>query len=248
MNYELKDKSAIVTGGGRGIGREIALALASAGANVVLVDVDENTLNQTAKEIEAKGVKALTVKADVTSATDTERVADETFKAFGRIDILVNNAGITRDNLIMRMKEEEWDKVLAINLKGTFNCTKAVSRYMFKARMGWIVNIASVIGISGNVGQANYAASKAGVIALTKSSAKEFAPRNINVNAIAPGFIQTAMTEVFSEEIKNKMMERIPLQRLGTVQDVANAVLFFVSDSASYITGQVLVVDGGMVM
>ncbi|MBI4713146.1 MAG: 3-oxoacyl-[acyl-carrier-protein] reductase [Planctomycetes bacterium] len=244
----LKDKVAIVTGSGRGIGREIALKLASGGCNITLVDVDENTLSQTAKDIEVKGVKVLTVKADVTSVVDTERIADETVKSFGKIDILVNNAGITRDNLIMRMKEDEWDRVLAINLKGTFNCTKAVSRYMMKERSGRIVNIASVIGIGGNVGQANYAASKAGVIAFTKSAAKEFAPRNINVNAIAPGFIQTAMTEVLKDDIKAKMMERIPLQRLGTVQDVANAVMFFVSEESNYITGQTLVVDGGMIM
>ncbi|MFH1227074.1 MAG: 3-oxoacyl-[acyl-carrier-protein] reductase [Planctomycetota bacterium] len=248
MSYELKDKTAIVTGGGRGIGREIALALAGQGANLVLVDVDETTLNQTAADIQSKGVKALPIKADVTSAADAERVADEAAKTLGRIDILVNNAGITRDNLIMRMKEDEWDRVIAINLKGTFNFTKAVSRYMMKARSGRIVNIASIIGIGGNAGQANYAASKGGVIALTKSAAKEFASRNINVNAVAPGFIQTAMTEVLNDEVKNKMMERIPLQRLGTTKDVANAVLFLVSDASSYITGQVLVVDGGMVM
>lgn len=244
----LKDKVAIVTGGGRGIGREIALALAAQGANLVLVDVDETTLNQTAKDIQTKGVKALGIKADVTSVADADRVADEAAKTLGRIDILVNNAGITRDNLIMRMKEDEWDRVLAINLKGTFNFTKAVSRYMMKARSGRIVNIASVIGIGGNAGQANYAASKGGVIALTKSAAKEFAPRNINVNAVAPGFIQTAMTEVLNDDVKNKMMERIPLQRLGTTKDVADAVLFLVSDASSYITGQVLVVDGGMIM
>ena len=254
----LKDKVAIVTGGGRGIGREIALALAAQGANLVLVDVDEATLTQTAKDIQAKGVpagggsasggKAIWFKCDVSNSVEVEKVADDINKQLGRIDILVNNAGITRDNLIMRMKEDEWDRVLAINLKGTFNFTKAVSRYMMKVRSGRIVNIASVIGIGGNVGQANYAASKGGVIALTKSAAKEFAPRNINVNAVAPGFIQTAMTEVLNDEVKNKMMERIPLQRLGTTKDVADAVLFLVSDASSYITGQVLVVDGGMLM
>ena len=248
MNYELKDKVALITGAGRGIGREIALNMASEGCHVAIVDVDENTLKATAAEIQAKGVKSLGLKADVCSSSEVEKVVDDVNKQLGRIDILVNNAGITRDNLIMRMKDEEWDKVIAINLKGTFNFTKAVCRYMFKQRSGKIVNIASVIGIGGNVGQANYAASKAGVIALTKSSAKEFAPRNINVNAIAPGFIQTAMTEVLSEEVKNKMNERIPLQRLGTVEDVANAVLFLSSEKSNYITGQVLVVDGGMLM
>jgi len=244
----LKDKVGIVTGGGRGIGREIALTLAREGTNIVLVDVDENTLSQTAKEIENIGVKVMTSRTDVTNMADTEKLADEVNNKFGRIDILVNNAGITRDNLIMRMKEDEWDKVLSINLKGTFNCTKAVSRYMLKQRNGKIVNIASIIGIGGNAGQANYAASKAGVIALTKSAAKEFASRNINANAIAPGFIQTAMTDVLKEEVKQKMLERIPLARLGTARDVANAVLFLVSPAADYITGQTLVVDGGMVM
>lgn len=244
----LKDKVAIVTGGGRGIGREIALALAKEGAQIALVDIDENTLQETAKDIEALNVKAITIKADVSKPVDTERIAEETIKAFNRIDILVNNAGITRDNLIMRMKEEEWDKVLAINLKGTFNCTKAVVRYMMKERSGKIINIASIIGLGGNAGQANYAASKAGVIALTKSAAKEFASRNINVNAVAPGFIQTAMTDVLSGEVKGKMQERIPLGRLGTPQDVASAVLFLAGDAANYITGQTIVVDGGMVM
>lgn len=248
MDYGLKNKVALVTGAGRGIGREIALALASEGCHIVLVDVDEATLKATATDIEAKNVKAMGVKADISNATEVEKLFDDAFKAMGSIDILVNNAGITRDNLIMRMKEEEWDRVLSINLKGTFNCTKAVSRYMLKQRSGKIINIASIIGIGGNAGQANYAASKAGVIALTKSSAKEFASRNINVNAIAPGFIQTAMTEVLNEEVKKKMSERIPLARLGAVQDVADAVLFFASDKSNYITGQVLVVDGGMVM
>ncbi|MDI6733331.1 MAG: 3-oxoacyl-[acyl-carrier-protein] reductase [Planctomycetota bacterium] len=248
MNYGLKDKVALITGAGRGIGREIALALADEGCHIALVDVDENTLNQTASDIKSKDVKALALKADVSNSTEVEKVVDETYKMLGAIDILVNNAGITRDNLIMRMKDEEWDKVIAINLKGTFNFTKAVSRYMLKQRSGKIINIASVIGIGGNIGQANYSASKAGVIALTKSSAKEFATRNINVNAIAPGFIQTAMTEVINEEVKKKMLERIPLQRLGTVRDIADVVLFLASDKSSYITGQVIVVDGGMVM
>jgi 3-oxoacyl-[acyl-carrier protein] reductase len=248
MDYGLKDKVALITGAGRGIGREIALALAAEGCHIALIDVDENTLNATSAEIKAKNVKALPLKADVSNSAQVEQIVDEVYKAFNKIDILVNNAGITRDNLIMRMKEEEWDKVININLKGTFNFTKAVSRYMFKQRAGKIVNIASIIGIGGNAGQANYAASKAGVIALTKSSAKEFSSRNINVNAIAPGFIQTAMTEVLNEEVKKKMSERIPLNRLGTVQDIADAVLFFASDKSNYITGQVLIVDGGMLM
>lgn len=248
MDYGLKNKVALITGSGRGIGREIALALATEGCHIVLVDVDENSLNATKADIEAKGVKAITIKADISNYAEVEKMMDDAVKSFNAIDILVNNAGITRDNLIMRMKEEEWDRVISINLKGTFNCTKAISRYLIKQRSGKIINIASVIGIGGNIGQANYAASKAGVIALTKSAAKEFASRNINVNAIAPGFIQTAMTEVLNEEVKKKMTERIPLQRLGTVLDVANAVLFFASDKSTYITGQVMVVDGGMVM
>jgi len=244
----LKDKVAIITGGGRGIGKEIALTLAEAGANIVLVDVDEKTLEETSNEISGKGVQTLTVKTDVSNLAETEKLADQVNEKFGKIDILVNNAGITRDNLIIRMREEEWDKVLAINLKGTFNCTRAVSRYMIKQRSGKIVNIASIIGIGGNIGQANYAASKAGIIAFTKSAAKEFASRNINVNAIAPGFIQTVMTEVLKEEVKQKMLERIPLGRLGSPRDVANLVLFLVSDAANYITGQTIVIDGGMVM
>jgi 3-oxoacyl-[acyl-carrier protein] reductase len=248
MDYGLKDKVALITGAGRGIGKQIALSLADEGCNIALIDVDENTVKATGAEVHAKGVKTFSLKADVSSSAEVEKVVDEVHKNFGRLDILVNNAGITRDNLIMRMKNEEWDKVLSINLKGTFNFTRAVSRYMLKQRSGKIVNIASVIGIGGNIGQANYAASKAGVIALTKSAAKEFASRNINVNAIAPGFIQTAMTEVLNDEIKQKMQERIPLQRLGTVEDIADAVLFLSSDKSNYITGQVLVIDGGMVM
>jgi len=244
----LKNKSAIVTGGGRGIGKEIALLLAENGADIALADVDEKTLEEAVKDIIAKGVKAFPFKVDVSNSSDTEKLADQVFEKFGKIDILVNNAGITRDNLIMRMREDEWDKVIAINLKGTFNCTKAVSRYMIKQRSGKIVNIASVIGIVGNFGQANYSASKAGVIALTKSSAREFASRNINVNAVAPGFIQTAMTDALKEDIRKKMLETIPLARLGTPKDVANAVLFLATDASSYITGQTIVIDGGMVM
>ncbi|MFH0888123.1 MAG: 3-oxoacyl-[acyl-carrier-protein] reductase [Planctomycetota bacterium] len=248
MEYGLKNKVALVTGSGRGIGREIALSLATEGCHIILFDVDENTLKDTTSEIQTKGVKALAKKVDISNSVEVENVIEEVCKTFPAIDILVNNAGITRDNLIMRMKDEEWDRVLNINLKGTFNCTKAVCRYMFKQRSGKIINIASVIGIGGNIGQANYAASKAGVIALTKTSAKEFASRNINVNAIAPGFIQTPMTDVLNEEIKKRMTEHIPLQRLGTVKDVADAVLFFASDKSSYVTGQVLIVDGGMLM
>ena len=244
----LKGKNAIVTGAGRGIGKEIALALANDGANIILVDVDEKTLEETSKEITAKGVKTLTAKIDVCNTTETEKLADQVIEKFGTIDILVNNAGITRDNLIMRMKEEEWDKVIAINLKGTFNFIRAVSRYMMKQRAGKIVNIASIIGIGGNFGQANYAASKAGVIALTKSAAKEFATRNINVNAVATGFIQTAMTDALRDDIRKQMIEKIPMGRIGTPADVANAVLFLSGEASNYITGQTIIVDGGTVM
>lgn len=245
---QLKDKVALVTGSGRGIGKEIALALAKAGAHIVLVDVDETTLAETAIEITSVGVQVLTVKADISSFTETEKLLGEVMVKFGKVDILVNNAGITRDNLLLRMREKDWDMVLAINLKGTFNCTRAAARHMLKQRSGKIVNIASIIGLSGNAGQANYAASKAGVIAFTKSTAKEFASRNINVNAVAPGFIQTAMTDALKEEVRKAMQERIPLGRFGTPRDVANAVLFLISDAADYITGQTIVVDGGMVM
>jgi 3-oxoacyl-[acyl-carrier protein] reductase len=245
---QLKNKSAIVTGGGRGIGKEIALLLAENGADIALADVDEKTLEETSRDITAKGVKAFSFEVDVSNSADTEKMADQVFEKFGKIDILVNNAGITRDNLIMRMRDDEWDKVIAINLKGTFNCTKSVCRYMIKQRSGKIINVASIIGITGNFGQANYSASKAGVIALTKTSAKEFASRNINVNAVAPGFIQTAMTDALKEDIRKKMTENIPLARMGTPKDVANAVLFLASDSSSYITGQTIVIDGGLVM
>lgn len=244
----LKGKNAIVTGASRGIGKEVSLVLANQGANIILVDIDESALQATAKEIETKGVKTLCVTADVCQMADGEKIASETQKTFGRIDILVNNAGITRDNLILRMKEDEWDKVLAVNLKGIFNCTKAVARYMLKQRAGKIVNIASIIGIGGNAGQSNYAASKGGAIAFTKSAAKEFASRNINVNAVAPGFIQTAMTDNLKEEVRKEMQSRIPLTRLGTVQDVANAVLFLASPAADYVTGHTIVVDGGLAM
>ncbi|MEK7448895.1 MAG: 3-oxoacyl-[acyl-carrier-protein] reductase [Planctomycetota bacterium] len=244
----LKDKIALVTGASRGIGKEIALVLASQGADIILVDINESLLQSAAKEVESRGVKTLIIKADVSNSAEVEKMADQAYQHFGKIDILVNNAGITRDNLILRMKDEEWDQVLSVNLKGVFNCTKAVSRYMIKQRQGKIINIASVIGIAGNAGQSNYAASKAGVIAFTKSAAKEFSSRNINVNAIAPGFIQTDMTDGLKEDVKKQMLERIPLGRLGTSQDIANVVSFLVSPSADYITGQTVVVDGGMVM
>jgi 3-oxoacyl-[acyl-carrier protein] reductase len=244
----LKDKNAIVTGSAQGIGKSIALALAKAGANIVVSDVNLKEAENTAKEIEALGVKAIAIKCNVADANEVAELVKKTQETFDTIDILVNNAGVTRDNLMMRMEEKDWDLVLDINLKGAFLLTKAVSRIMMKQRQGRIVNMSSVIGVMGNAGQSNYAASKGGLIAFTKSTAKEFASRNITCNAIAPGFIETAMTAKLSEEVKENYKKGIPLGRMGSVDDVANAVLFLVSEQASYITGQVLQVDGGLVM
>ncbi len=244
---KLDGKTAIVTGAAQGIGKEIARSLAKEGANVVVSDIDVEHAGQTADQIKRMGRKALVVKADVSVPEEAVNIVEKTIDKLGSLDILVNNAGITRDNFILRMKNEDWDKVLAINLKGTFNCIKASAKVMLKQRKGRIVNMASIIGLIGNSGQANYAASKAGVIALTKSCAKEFGSRGINVNAIAPGFISTRMTEVLKEDTKQKMLGNIPLGRFGLATDVANLVLFLVSDEANYITGQVINVDGGMV-
>jgi len=244
----LTGQIAMVTGGGAGIGKAISLALAKEGADIAITDVNLETAQQTAKEIEELGRRSYVAQADVSDSGAIESFVNAVVEKFGRIDILVNNAGITRDTLLIRMKDADWDAVLKINLTGTFNCTRAVSKIMLKQRSGRIVNMASVIGLMGNVGQANYAASKAGVIALTKSAAKELASRGILVNAIAPGFIMTRMTEVLSEQVKAEMLKIIPLSRFGKPEDIANTVLFLVSDSASYITGQVIQVDGGMVM
>jgi 3-oxoacyl-[acyl-carrier protein] reductase len=241
-------KNALVTGAGRGIGREIALRLAQAGANVALCDVDIATAQSTAHDIEALGRKALAVKADVSNASDITALFAAFFQTFPTLDILVNNAGITRDGLIVRMKEEDWDLVLAINLKSAFLCCKEAARSMMKARSGKIVNVASVVGINGNPGQVNYSASKAGLIGLTKTLAKEFATRNIQVNAVAPGFIQTAMTDKLTEADKQKLTSQIPMQRLGSSLDVANAVLFLSSSLSDYITGDVLAIDGGLIL
>jgi len=246
MGFE--GKVALVTGGARGIGRAIAEELAAGGAALALADVLKDVAEATAAEFRARGVKAEAFVANVASLTDAERMVGEVLERLGKVDILVNNAGITRDNLILRMREEEWDAVLAVNLKGTFNCIKAVSRSMLKAHSGRIVNIASVVGVMGNAGQANYSASKAGVIGLTKSAAKEFASRGITVNAVAPGYIRTEMTEKLSEAARQAFLTVIPLARAGTPEDVAKAVRFLCSDEAAYITGQVLQVDGGMVM
>jgi 3-oxoacyl-[acyl-carrier protein] reductase len=244
----LKDKNAIVTGSAQGIGKAIALSLAKAGANIVVSDVNIEEAEKTAKEIEALGVKAIAVKCNVVDANDVTELVKKAQETFTTLDILVNNAGVTRDNLMMRMEEKDWDLVLDINLKGAFLLTKAVTRIMMKQRYGRIVNMSSVIGVMGNAGQSNYAASKGGLIAFTKSTAKEFASRNITCNAIAPGFIETAMTAKLSDEVKQNYAKGIPLGRMGSVDDVANAVLFLVSEQASYITGQVLHVDGGLVM
>ena len=244
----LKDKVALVTGSAQGIGREIALLFAKEGADVVISDINLEKAGKTSSEIAALGRKSLALELDVSQQSKVEEAVNKILDKFGKVDILVNNAGITRDGLLLRMSESDWDAVINVNLKGTFNCTKAVSKVMIKQRSGKIVNIASIIGIIGNAGQANYSASKAGVIALTKTTAKELASRNVNVNAVAPGFIQTEMTARLSEDIKAKMLELIPLNKLGNPVDVANACLFLVSEEAGYITGQTIVVDGGMVM
>lgn len=244
----LKGKAAVITGGARGIGKAIALRLAEQGANIAICDVNAEALKLAADEIAAHGPSVLTGVVDVTKPSDVESFAQKTLDKFGKIDILINNAGITKDSLLVRMSESDWDAVLDVNLKGAFNCTKAIAKIMMKQREGRIVNIASIIGIMGNAGQANYAASKGGLIAFTKSIAKELASRNVRVNAIAPGFIQTDMTAKLSDELKSEMQKLIPLGSLGTAQDVANLALFLASDDAAYITGQVVQVDGGMVM
>ena len=244
----LKDKVALITGGARGIGQAIAMTFAKEGADIVVADVNLEVAQKTASEIESLGRKAMALEMDVTNYDLVEAGINKILDKMGKVDILVNNAGITKDNLVLRMSGAEWDAVINVNLKGTFNCIKAVSRPMVKQRSGRIISIASIIGLMGNPGQANYAASKAGIIALTKTIAKELASRNINANAVAPGFIQTEMTAKLSEEIKNKMLEAIPLGKLGTPEDVANVCLFLASQESSYITGQTITIDGGMVM
>jgi 3-oxoacyl-[acyl-carrier protein] reductase len=243
----LKDKVAIVTGGAQGIGKEIALSLAREGATVVIADINPQRLKETEKEIASSGAEVLTNLCDITDFNQVEQMVNKTLDKFKKIDILINNAGVTSDALIVRMSEADWEKVVAVNLKGAFNCTKASAKVMLKQRSGKILSISSIIGLIGNVGQANYAASKAGIIGLTKSVAKELAPRGINVNAIAPGFIQTEMTATLNENTKSRMLEAIPLKRFGQPKDVANLAVFLVSEKASYITGQVICVDGGMV-
>ncbi len=240
---------AFITGATRGIGKQIAITLAKSGCNIAVNYRTENDdLKSIKQEIESNNVKFFAVQGDVSNYEDCERCVKEIIAEFGQIDILVNNAGITRDTLLIRMKKEDFEQVINVNLIGTFNVTKNVIPYMLKARSGRIVNISSVVGISGNAGQTNYAASKAGIIGFTKSLAKEVASRGVLVNAVAPGFIQTQMTEVLKDEVKEEIAKTIPLKRMGTAQDVANVVKFLTSEDSSYVTGQVINVDGGMLM
>ena len=242
-------KAALVTGASRGIGRAIALNLGKNGANVVVNSSgSKERAEAVVEEIKSFGQEAIAVQANVADTDDVKRMVKETIDTFGSLDILVNNAGITRDNLLMRMKEEEFDQVIDTNLKGVFNCTKAVTRQMMKQRAGKIVNLASIVGVSGNPGQVNYVAAKAGVIGMTKSVAKELATRNVHVNAVAPGFISTEMTDELTDEQKQSMYDMIPLNRLGDPEDVANVVKFLASEESDYMTGQTIHVDGGMVM
>lgn len=243
-----KEKVAVITGASRGIGRSIALALAAEGATIVAVDMDQASTEAVVSELQAAGAKALAVVGNVTVTADVDRMIDAATEAYGRVDILVNNAGITRDGLLMRMKDEDWDAVLNVNLKGAFLCTRAAFKVMSKQRYGRIINIASIVGQMGNAGQANYCASKAGLIGLTKSNAREMAKRNITVNAVAPGFIATAMTDALSDKVRAELTSQIPMDRLGSADDIANAVLFLASEASGYITGHVLAVNGGMYM
>ena len=242
-------KVVFVTGGSRGIGKEVALKYAQNGFKIVTNYVSDKTdLEKLKKEFEENNIEALVLKADVSKQEEVEKVVESTIEKFGKIDVLVNNAGITRDNLLMRMKEEDFDKVLEINLKGTFLVTKAVTKYMMKKRQGSIINLSSVVGVAGNAGQCNYSASKAGVIGFTKSIAKELASRNIRANAVAPGFIETDMTDVLPDSVKENIYNQIPLKRMGTAKEVAELIYFLGTDASSYITGQVINIDGGMVM
>jgi len=244
----LKDKVAVVTGASRGIGKSISLALARQGAKIVAVDVTLKGMDELLAEIKSLGSEGIAVEGNVTVTADTENMIEKAVAAYGRVDILVNNAGITRDGLLMRMKDEDWDAVLTVNLKGAFLCTRAASKVMTKQRFGRIINIASVVGQMGNAGQANYCASKAGLMGLTRSNARELAKRNITVNAVAPGFIVSDMTEALPDKVKQEMAAQIPLERFGTADDIANAVVFLATDASAYITGQVLAVNGGMYM
>jgi len=244
----LEGRVALITGAARGIGKEIALKLSGAGADIVICDLDEDMIETTINEIKEYGNKAHGIVCDVTSEESVKDMIDEIYRKFEKIDILVNNAGITMDTLFMRMGKDKWDKVIDVNLTGAFNVTKAAIRGMIKQRGGKIINISSVVGLMGNPGQVNYSASKAGLIGLTKSIAKEYGKRNINVNAVAPGFISTEMTDKLSEKAEKELLDNISIKRKGTPEDVANTVLFLSSDLSDYITGQVILVDGGMRM
>ncbi|MDD4166931.1 MAG: 3-oxoacyl-[acyl-carrier-protein] reductase [Endomicrobiaceae bacterium] len=245
----LKGQTAVITGCAQGIGKSIAETFAKEGANIVVSDINIELAQKTAEELKKVfGVETLAVAGNVAKLEDCESLAAKTLEKFEKIDILINNAGITKDNLVLRMSETEWDAVISVNLKGVFNCTKAVTKQMFKQRSGRIINITSVVGLMGNAGQANYSASKGGVIALTKTCAREFSSRNVLVNAIAPGFIRTAMTDALTDDVKAKLSEQIPLKRLGEASDIAKAALFLASEESSYITGHVLSVNGGMYM
>ena len=245
----IKGKVAVVTGAAKGIGRAIALRLAKEGADIVInYRTNSDSLSELVSEIESFGSKVITVRGDVSVFEDAKNIMKKAVDTFGRIDVLVNNAGITRDGLILRMKEEDFDKVIEVNLKGAFNCIRHVSPIMVKKRSGKIINISSVVGITGNSGQVNYSAAKAGIIGVTKSVARELGSRGINVNAVAPGFIKTSMTEALSDKLKENTLNSIPLKRFGTVDDVASVVAFLASKDSDYITGQVINIDGGMVM
>ncbi|WP_031413632.1 3-oxoacyl-[acyl-carrier-protein] reductase [Brevibacillus laterosporus] len=245
----LEGKVALITGASRGIGRAIALKYAEAGANIIVnYSGNEAKALETVAEIEKLGREAIMIRANVGNTEEAENMVKEALERFGKIDILVNNAGITRDNLLMRMKESEWDEVINVNLKGVFNMTKALTRPMMKQRSGSIINITSVVGVLGNAGQANYVAAKAGVIGLTKTTARELASRNIKVNAIAPGFVDTDMTDVLPEDVKSGILAQIPFNRLGSADEISSVALFLASDASSYMTGQTLHVDGGLYM
>lgn len=245
----MKGQTAVITGSSRGIGRKTAEEFARRGVNIVVVDIDEEGVKKAAEEIKSQfGVETLGIKADVSKTEEVKLLFDEAVKKFSKIEILINNAGITRDNLLLRMKDEEWDAVLNVNLKGAFLCSREAVKIMSKIRYGRIINIASVVAFMGNPGQVNYSASKAGLVGLTKTLAKEYASRGITVNAVAPGFIQTAMTENLPEKIKEEMLRSIPLGRFGTTDDVANAIIFLALPESGYITGQVIHVNGGMYM
>lgn len=246
---QLKGKTAVITGSGRGLGKAIALKLANMGANIVLNDiVASDAIDATAEEFKAAGINVVVTKGDVRNFEDVEAMVKVAVETFGSLDILVNNAGITKDMLMIKMAEKDWDDVLDINLKGAFLCTKAAAKVMMKQRKGTIINVASIAGVMGNPGQANYSASKAGLIGLTKSTAKELSARNITCNAVAPGLIQSKMTDILSDKVKENYLNSIPLARFGTPEDVANVIGFLASDSASYVTGQVIHIDGGLVM